>query len=117
MTVHHDRDWSRPAPQAPGARRIAPTWRWLAESIWWIEHAFERARADARPEEDTRVRIFLILAVFSVVFGCLALGAAYAALLAPKGVSVAGSHTGALVRADLVDREGQRVQVAAAGAR
>lgn len=108
MTVHHDRDWSRPAPApAPGGRRIAPSWRWLAECIWWIEHAFERARADDRPEEDTRVRIFFISMVFALVFGCLALGAAYAALLAPRGVSAAGSQAGALVRADLVDREGR----------
>ena len=107
MTVHHDRDWSRPAPAAPRTRRAGPSWRWLAERVWWIEHAFERARADARPEEDTRVRIFLILALFSVVFSCLALGAAYAALIAPKGALAVGPHAGALVRADLVDRDGR----------
>ncbi len=107
MTVHHDRDWTRPAPQAPRAQRAAPSWRWLAECIWWIEHAFERARADDRPEEDTRVRIFLISMVFALVFSGLALGAAYAALLAPKGASGTGANAGALVRADLVDREGR----------
>lgn len=107
MTVHHERDWSRPAPSAPRTRRAGPSWRWLAERVWWIEHAFERARADARPEEDTRVRIFLILALFSVVFSCLALGAAYAALIAPKGALAVGPHAGALVRADLVDRDGR----------
>ena len=110
MTVHHDpshRDWSRPAPGSTGPRRLSPSWRWLAERVWWIEHAFERARADARPEEDTRVRIFLILAVFSCVFVCLALGASYAALLAPRGAITAGPHINALVRADLVDREGR----------
>ena len=51
-----------------------------------MEHSFERARADGRPEEDTRVRIFLIMAVFSGVFACLALGAAHAALFAPRGL-------------------------------
>lgn len=107
MTVHHDRDWSRPAPQPQKVRRIAPSWRWLGERVWWIEHAFERARADARPEEDTRVRIFVILAVFAVVFGCLSLGAAYAALLAPNVASAGGGHVRSLVRADLVDREGR----------
>ena len=34
------------------------------ELVWRLEHGFERARADARPEEDTRVRIFLIMIVF-----------------------------------------------------
>ena len=53
--------------------------------MWWVEHAFGRARADARPEEDTRVRIFVILSAFSVVFVCLTLGAVHAALLTAGG--------------------------------
>ncbi|WP_292094725.1 penicillin-binding protein 2 [Brevundimonas sp.] len=85
---------------------MAPFWRWLAERVWGIEHAFERARADARPEEDTRVRIFLILALFSVVFGCLTLGAAHAALMGPKTGGRVGVHGGDLTRADIVDRNG-----------
>ncbi|WP_292109913.1 penicillin-binding protein 2 [Brevundimonas sp.] len=74
--------------------------------MWWVEHSFGRARADARPEEDTRVRIFLILAVFSLVFAGLALGAARAALLAPKGGVGSAHHPFAMTRADLVDRNG-----------
>nr|WP_303696367.1 penicillin-binding protein 2 [Brevundimonas subvibrioides] len=78
----------------------------MGEAVWFIEHAFERARADARPEEDTRVRIFLIRMVFVAVFSLLALGAARAALLAPRGGSGAAHVAGALQRADLTDRNG-----------
>ena len=103
MSAHDPLAGGRPAY---GGRRYAPSWRWLAEAMWWVEHSFGRARADARPEEDTRVRIFVLLALFSVVFGCLALGAARAALLAPHGATGAASHPNAVVRADMVDRNG-----------
>ena len=76
MTVHHDHRGYRPAPGPSVSDRLSPFWRWLSEVMWRLEHGFERAKADARPEEDTRVRIFLVLIVFSVVFGALALGAA-----------------------------------------
>jgi hypothetical protein len=80
---------SRPGP-APGAgfdRGAEPVAvaALFSSGIWWIEHAFERARADGRPEEDTRVRIFVITCVFSLVFICLAIGAAHAALFANRG--------------------------------
>ncbi|WP_298158501.1 penicillin-binding protein 2 [Brevundimonas sp.] len=78
----------------------------MGEAVWFVEHAFERARADARPEEDTRVRIFLIRMVFIAVFSLLALGAANAALLAPRGGHGASAVAGALQRADLTDRNG-----------
>ncbi|WP_428152597.1 peptidoglycan D,D-transpeptidase FtsI family protein [Brevundimonas sp.] len=78
----------------------------MGEAVWFVEHAFERARADARPEEDTRVRIFLIRAVFVAVFSGLALGAANAALLAPRGGHGVSTVAGALQRADLTDRNG-----------
>jgi cell division protein FtsI (penicillin-binding protein 3) len=108
-------DYRRPAPGRPQPRAQGPSvgglfaaWgRWVASGVWWMEHSFERARADGRPEEDTRVRIFLILAVFSAVFACLALGAAHAALFAPRGAAGAGFSANALTRADLVDRNGQ----------
>lgn len=101
------RGYHRPAPGAALQGRLSPFWRWLSELIWRLEHGFERARADARPEEDTRVRIFLILMVFSAVFVCLALGATHAALLADKGGRGAGFNPDALVRADLTDRNGE----------
>lgn len=108
MSVHDPRAWERPNPRAAayGARSLLPSWRWLAEAIWWVEHAFGRARADARPDEDTRVRIFLIMTAFSVVFCCLALGAARAALLTPQGVVGASANPNAVARADIVDRNG-----------
>ena len=80
MSAQDPHAGSRPAPSW-GVRRFTPSWRWLTEAMWWVEHAFGRAHADARPEEDTRVRIFVILSAFSLVFVCLTLGAIHAALL------------------------------------
>ncbi|RZJ32112.1 MAG: penicillin-binding protein 2 [Brevundimonas sp.] len=74
--------------------------------MWWVEHAFGRARANARPEEDTRVRIFLILSVFSAIFCALALGAANAALLKPRGAVGMAANPNAVSRGDIVDRNG-----------
>jgi len=111
MSVHDPRAWDRAAPRPAGVplgvgRPRIPSWRWLTEAMWWVEHAFGRARADARPEEDTRVRIFVILAVFSVVFTALAIGAAHAALFTPKGGVGSAANPNAVVRGDLVDRNG-----------
>ena len=107
MTVHHDHRGYRPAPGPSVSDRLSPFWRWLSEVMWRLEHGFERAKADARPEEDTRVRIFLVLIVFSVVFGALALGAAHAALFVDKGRLWAAANPHALVRGDLTDRNGE----------
>jgi len=107
MSVHDDpHAWNRPAPGRPTGGVSMPSWRWLTEIMWRIEHSFGRARADARPEEDTRVRIFVILCLFSAVFVCLALGAVNAALLAPKGGVWSAGHPNAVSRADVVDRNG-----------
>ena len=107
MTVQDPRA-CRPAPGAnrPLTSTVSPWLRGMGEAVWFIEHAFERARADARPEEDTRVRIFLIRMAFVAVFSLLALGAARAALLAPRGGPGAAHVAGALQRADLTDRNG-----------
>ncbi|MGV9007862.1 MAG: peptidoglycan D,D-transpeptidase FtsI family protein [Brevundimonas sp.] len=107
MSVHdHPAAYDRPAPGQPLGRRVSPSWRWFAEGIWWIEHAFGRARAHARPEEDARVRIFLILGVFSLAFIGLAVGATHAALMSPRGGGGYAGNPNALVRGDLVDRNG-----------
>ncbi len=110
MSIHDPHAWDRaaPRPAAPGLdpRRLIPSWRWLAEAMWWVEHSFGRARADARPEEDTRVRIFVILCVFSAIFVCLGVGAMNAALLAPRAGGGSVAHPNAVVRADIVDRNG-----------
>ncbi|HYC75649.1 penicillin-binding protein 2 [Brevundimonas sp.] len=105
MSVHDPQAWDRRAPGRSGGLSLS-SWRWLTEIMWRIEHSFGRARADARPEEDTRVRIFVILSLFSAVFVCLALGAVNAALLAPKGGVGSIGHPNAVSRADVVDRNG-----------
>ncbi len=84
----------------------SPSWRWLVEKMWWIEHAYGRARAHQKPEEDTRVRIFVVLSVFAVLFGALALGATKAALFGGHGGRLSSSGAMALERGDLTDRNG-----------
>ena len=105
MSAHDPHAGPRPVPSF-GVRRFTPSWRWLTEAMWWVEHAFGRAHADARPEEDTRVRIFVILSVFSAVFVCLTLGAVHAALLTAGAGGGGPTHPNAVVRADMVDRNG-----------
>ncbi|MDP3399598.1 MAG: penicillin-binding transpeptidase domain-containing protein, partial [Brevundimonas sp.] len=100
----HPSSVRRPAGRRP--RLQTPSWRWLAEGVWWVEHSFERARAHARPEEDSRVRIFLVLAAFGLVFAGLGLKAGYAALFQPVDVGYRGAASDRS-RADLVDRNGR----------
>ena len=102
-----DHRYHRPAPGMDLQGRLSPFWRGLSELVWRLEHGFERARADGRPEEDTRVRIFLILIVFSCVFAGLAIGASYKALFGEAGGRWAGANPDALVRGDLTDRNGE----------
>ena len=110
MSVQDHRFYRPPNTTTRQARPIASTvspWlRWASEAVWFVEHAFERAHADARPEEDTRVRIFVIQMVFAVVFSGLALGAAHAALFTPKNGGGSVAVAGALQRGDLTDRNG-----------
>ena len=84
----------------------APSWRWLTGLIWWIEHAFERAKADQRPEEDTRVRIALMLVLFGVLFTALVGGAGHAALLSGDPGAGGWRAGPVLARGDLTDRNG-----------
>ena len=83
-----------------------PSLRRLAERVWAIEHAFERARAEAKPEEDTRVRIFFILAAFGLAFAAMSVGATRAALK-PSSDELESLPAPVAARADLVDRNGQ----------
>jgi len=79
--------------------------RWLMERLWGVEHAFERARASGKVEDDTRLRIFFVLALFSLGFMTLAIGATRAALFSDARASAVAGALGAS-RADLVDRNG-----------
>jgi len=89
----------------------SPLSRWLGGWVWRIEHAFERARASGRAEDDTRLRIFFVLALFAAGFLALAFGATRAAVFSDVG---AGSRIVAPIgaaRADIVDRNGQLLAV------
>ena len=49
-------------------QRYPALWRWIIERVWRVEHAFERAHADGRAENDTRIRIFVVMSLFAVGF-------------------------------------------------
>jgi len=89
----------------------SPLWRWLIERVWRLEHAFERSRAAAKPEDDTRIRIFLVMGFFSLCFVGVAVGAGWAALFsdAGRGSGYAQGADGA--RGDVVDRNGKLLAV------
>jgi cell division protein FtsI (penicillin-binding protein 3) len=85
---------------------LSQIWRTLIELLWRIEHAFERSRERNRAVDDTRVRIFGILILFSMLFAGLAVKAGAVALFSRVGGGVE-SATVSLSRADLVDRNGR----------
>jgi cell division protein FtsI (penicillin-binding protein 3) len=89
--------------------RLPPAWRWAGEWMWRVEHAFERARAAGRPQDDARLRIFVVAVVFALVFLVLAIGAAHSALSGPTQRVDALATPGA--RGDLVDRNGALLAV------
>lgn len=90
--------------------RYPALWRWIIERVWRVEHAFERAQADGRAENDTRIRIFVVLAVFAFGFCVMGAGAVWSATLAQVG-RAGGAVAGAPERADLVDRQGRLLAV------
>jgi len=88
-------------------RPLSPVGRW----ILGMEHAFERARTSDKAVDDTRLRIFFVLALFGFGFVTLALGATKAALFSPwsHGVEIAAPAPNA--RAALTDRNGEILAV------
>ena len=94
----------------PRDRRPSP-WRWLSTRLWWMEHAFERARASGKVVDDTRLRIFFVLALFTFAFLTLGLAATKAALLSGLGHESDEVAPMAGARADLVDRNGRILAV------
>jgi cell division protein FtsI (penicillin-binding protein 3) len=81
--------------------------RWLTRSMWRLEHAFERARASDKPEDDTRIRIFFVAVLFATGFLVLAIGATRAALFSNAGRDDALAPPAESARGDLVDRNGE----------
>jgi cell division protein FtsI (penicillin-binding protein 3) len=88
-------------------RPFSPLGRWIMRRLWWVEHAFERARASDKAVDDTRLRIFFVLALFAAGFVTLALGAGKAALFSPygRGGELLAPMPGA--RGELTDRNGE----------
>ncbi|MFI4933292.1 MAG: peptidoglycan D,D-transpeptidase FtsI family protein [Caulobacterales bacterium] len=89
------------------ANPFSPIGRWLGRRMWWIEHGFERARASDKAVDDTRLRIFFVLALFGAGFITLSLGATKAALFSAYGHDAEPLAPSMAPRADLVDRNGQ----------
>lgn len=89
----------------------SPIYRWILRRMWGLEHAFERSRASGRAEDDTRIRILFVLALFILGFTTLGVGATHAALfsdvLKGDGIEAAAG----VPRADLVDRNGRLLAV------
>jgi len=86
-------------------------WRWLIERVWRLEHAFERSRAQAKPEDDTRIRIFLVMGFFSLCFVGVAVGAGWAALFSRAGQGNGYAQGADGARGDVVDRTGKLLAV------
>ncbi|PIB91127.1 penicillin-binding protein 2 [Caulobacter sp. FWC2] len=89
----------------------SPLWRWLIERVWRLEHAFERSRAAAKPEDDTRIRIFLVMGFFSLCFVGVGLGAGWAALFSDAGRGNGYAQGAEGARGDVVDRNGKLLAV------
>ncbi len=85
---------------------LVQVWRGLVEAVWRVEHAFERSKAEGRAIDDARLRIFLILMLFSLAFAALGFEAGKRALFSHLGTGEAGADVPPEARADLVDRNG-----------
>ena len=84
----------------------APGWRWIKDRLWGLEKAFEKARASGRAENDARIRIFVVLALFLLGFLTLAVGATRMALFSGLDAASARGAGSGPGRAPLVDRRG-----------
>ncbi|MFZ5729714.1 MAG: peptidoglycan D,D-transpeptidase FtsI family protein [Pseudomonadota bacterium] len=88
-------------------RRFPFGLRWLGQFFWRLEHAFERARASGKVEDDTRIRIFAVMLAFGLGFCALAIGATHAALFSEASRGGGVGWVSEQARADVVDREGR----------
>jgi cell division protein FtsI (penicillin-binding protein 3) len=83
--------------------------RGLGRIVWALEAAFKKAKTEA--QDDTRIRIFILLALFATAFSCLAIGATRSALFSEAGRSNGYTPAIGVARADLTDRNGQLLAV------
>ncbi|MGN6207346.1 peptidoglycan D,D-transpeptidase FtsI family protein [Asticcacaulis sp.] len=79
--------------------------QWVADRVWKVEHAFERANASGVKASSARMRIFCILVGMTVAYVCLA-GFATRGSLQGRG-QIAALTGEPNARAQLVDRNGQ----------
>ena len=82
-------------------------WRRFTGHLRWPERAFERARASGRAEDDTRLRIVFVMALFAAGFLTLGLVASRAALMSGLGIDSGAGELKPKARADIVDRNDQ----------
>jgi cell division protein FtsI (penicillin-binding protein 3) len=99
------------APFNDGAEGLWRSGRGAGAWLWWLDRAFERARASGRAEDDTRLRIFFVMALFAAAFLTLGLVASKAALFSGLDAGAAGAGLTPEARADLVDRNGEVLAV------
>jgi len=84
-----------------------PSWRAITSRLWWPERAFERARASGKAEDDVRLRIFFVMALFAAGFLTLSVWATHAALFSGLNEESGAVSLKPKARADLVDRNGE----------
>jgi cell division protein FtsI (penicillin-binding protein 3) len=89
-------------------RRVLPRANARRLADWWqgLEHAFEKAGADERVENDTRFRMTIVAGAFTLLFAVLMIGAAKAALFSGQVHENSGPAVLTLQRGDLTDRNG-----------
>lgn len=89
----------RPGPSA--------LWTWLKGAGGALRVSLGRGLADGHSEEDARLRIFFVMAMFSAAFLFLAIGATRAALFPQAERRHVAPAAARAARADLTDRNGE----------
>ncbi len=83
------------------------SWQAFIRRLGFLERAFNRARASGKAEDDVRLRIFFVMALFAAAFLALAIGATRAALFTDDDRRHGGVVSTRAARGDLVDRNGE----------
>ena len=80
--------------------------QWVADRVWKVEHAFERANATGVKARSARMRIFMILCSLAFAYVLLMIFAGKASLFSSKAeIAAMTGEVGA--RAQIVDRNGE----------